>query len=57
MEALRQDPRPAYRDDPDERFGFYYAGNDVRFSVSGQILTVVEIVPMTEDNGDPYGKR
>ncbi len=57
MEALRQDPRPAYRDDPDERFGFYYAGNDVRFTVSGQILTVVEIVPMTEDNGDPYGKR
>lgn len=57
MEALCQDPRPAYRDDPDERFGFYYARNDVRFTVSGQILTVVEIVPMTEDNGDPYGKR
>ena len=45
IESLRQDPRPAYRDDPEERFGFYFAGNDVRFTVSDGVLHVVEIVP------------
>ncbi len=45
FEALRQDPRPAYRDDPSERYGFYYAGFDVRFTVNGKSLTVCEIVP------------
>ena len=57
IEALAQDPRPAYRDDPSERFGFYYAGSDIRFTVTGQTLTVVEIVPMTDIHGDPNGKR
>ena len=38
---LRQDPRPAYIDDPARRF--YYLGFDVRFTVSDGKLTVVEI--------------
>lgn len=46
MEALSQDPRPAYRDDPNERYGFYYAGFDVRFTVSDGTAHVVEILPM-----------
>ncbi len=45
IEALRQDPRPAYRDDPAERYGFYYAGFDVRFTVSDGAAHVIELVP------------
>lgn len=46
IEALQQDPRPAYCDDPQRRYGFYYAGFDVRFTVADGIVTVSEIVPM-----------
>ena len=42
--ALAQDPSPAYRDDPAERFGFAYAGLDVRFTVDGDLLTVCQVV-------------
>ena len=48
IEALRQDPRPAYRTDPDERHGFFYAGFDVRFTVSDGTAHVCEIVPMEQ---------
>ena len=44
LEALAQDPRPAYRDDPSERYGFYYAGYDIRFTVSDGTAHIVEIV-------------
>ena len=40
---LRQDPRPAYIDDPTRRYGFYYLDFDVRFTVADGKLTVVEI--------------
>lgn len=46
IEALGQDPRPAYCDDPDRLFGFYYAGFDVRFTVANGIVTVQEIIRM-----------
>ena len=42
-EALAEDPRPAYQDDPDRTYGFVYAGRDVRFSVRDGVLTVKEI--------------
>ena len=51
LEALAQDPRPAYRDDPTERYGFYYAGFDVRFTVSDGTAHVTELVPMEENDG------
>jgi tRNA-Thr(GGU) m(6)t(6)A37 methyltransferase TsaA len=41
---LAQDPRPAYIDDPARRYGFNYLTYDVRFTVSGSTLTVVDIV-------------
>ncbi len=44
--ALAQDPRPAYQDDPEARYGFAFAGLDVRFRVQGGVLTVVEVVPL-----------
>lgn len=46
IEALRQDPRPAYRDDPDEPYGFTFAGIDVRFTVNNGTLFVTELVPV-----------
>ena len=46
FEVLAQDPRPGYQDDPTRRYGFAFSGQDVRFTVEGDILTVVEIVPL-----------
>lgn len=43
---LAQDPRPAYIDDPARRFGFPYLQYDVRFTVDGDTLTVVEIADL-----------
>ena len=43
---LAQDPRPAYIDDPTRRYGFNYLSFDVRFTVDGDRLTVVEIVEL-----------
>lgn len=43
LAVLAQDPRPAYQDDPDRRYGFAYAGYDVRFTVREGVLTVVEV--------------
>ncbi len=40
---LRQDPRPAYLDDPARRYGLYYLDFDVRFTVAEGKLTVVEV--------------
>lgn len=42
--SLAQDPRPAYHDDPHQRYGFAFAGLDVRFRVRGGVLTVCEVV-------------
>ena len=44
--SLENDPRPAYQDDPERRYGVEYAGYDVRFTVSGDTLTVCEVVPL-----------
>lgn len=44
-EALREDPRPQYDADDTglRRYGFYYCSYDVRFTVTGDTLTLVEI--------------
>ena len=46
LSALRQDPRPAYHNDPARLYGFSYAGYDVRFRVAENTLTVTEIIPL-----------
>lgn len=43
---LSQDPRPSYIDDPARRYGFNYLTYDVRFTVEGSTLTVVEIAEL-----------
>ncbi len=48
LEALRatlaQDPRPRYHDDPERVYGMPFLNLDVRFKVSGDVLTVVDCV-------------
>lgn len=45
LQVLRLDPRPGYRHDSDGLiYGLSFAGLDVRFTVSGRTLTVIEIV-------------
>ena len=43
IEILKSDPRPQYQDDPDRIYGFFYAGFDVRFKVTDDTVTIVEI--------------
>ena len=45
-QTLRQNPRPGYQHDPTRRYGFNFAGFDVRFTIRANTLTVVEIVPL-----------
>ena len=40
---LALDPRPRYQEDPERVYGMPFADYDVRFKVSGQVLTVVSL--------------
>ena len=44
MEVLSHDPRPSYQKDSDRIYGLNFAGQDIRFQVKDNILTVIEIV-------------
>lgn len=44
--VLSCDPRPAYQKDPDRVYGLDFAGLNVRFSVCGQLLTVLDVRPL-----------
>ena len=44
--VLANDPRPSYQHDPARVYGMAFAGLDVRFTVDGDALTVVEIRPL-----------
>lgn len=41
--VLEQDPRPSYHSDPQRIYGLPFAGFDIRFRVSGKVLTVLEV--------------
>ncbi len=41
--VLSCDPRPAYREEGERVYGMGFAGHEVRFRVTGGVLTVVEI--------------
>lgn len=43
LAVLAQDPRPSYQDDPDRAYGMAFAELEVRFTVEGGKLRVVEI--------------
>lgn len=46
VKTLEQDPRPQYHDDPLRTYGMPFAGRDVRFRVSGGVLTVVDVASL-----------
>ena len=41
--VLSHDPRPSYQRKPDRIYGLIFAGFDIRFQVSEDVLTVVEV--------------
>ena len=41
--VLAQDPRPHYHSDPDRVYGMAFAGLEVKFTVDGEKLTVVDV--------------
>ena len=41
--VLSHDPRPSYQRKPDRIYGLTFAGFDIRFKVSGETLTVLEV--------------
>lgn len=45
LECLAEDPRPAYKNEPDRIYGMRFADFQIRFFVEGDILTVIEINP------------
>ena len=42
--VLAQDPRPAYQHDPERVYGFTFAGLEIKFTVSGGVLTVKNVI-------------
>ncbi len=46
LKVLALDPRPQYHDTSDRVYGMPFAGYDVRFTVSGGVLRVVEVVSL-----------
>ena len=42
-DALREDPRPSYIENDDRVYGFYFDKYEIKFTVNGKILTVIEI--------------
>lgn len=44
MGVLRQDPRPAYQHDPARTYGLPYAGMDIRFHVTDNVLKVTDVI-------------
>ncbi len=41
--VLKNDPRPRYQDDPERVYGLVFAGMEVKFTVSGDTLTVIKV--------------
>ena len=39
---LKEDPRPAYQEDPEREYAFSFDGKNIRFKVAGGVLTVLE---------------
>lgn len=48
LEALRQDPRPAYQADDTRIYGMPYAGLDIRFCVQDGVLRVCDVAEDTK---------
>ena len=40
---LEQDPRPAYKNEPDRIYGMNYKGYEIRFKTADGKVTVIEV--------------
>lgn len=49
---LKQDPRPAYHDDPERIYGLCYAGYNVRFRVADRKVRVCEVSRQASEKND-----
>ena len=47
IRVLALDPRPQYQDNPDKIYGMPFANKDIRFKVNKGILSVIEVMPLT----------
>lgn len=47
---LRQDPRTAYLEDEERQWGLAYAGYNIKFTVCGQVLRIVEITKVGNED-------
>jgi len=57
IQSLSLDPRPAYQNDPERVYGMDFANLNVRFTVTENVLTVVELTEnmlLEQQNGPPF---
>lgn len=45
LECLAEDPRPAYKNEPERVYGMRFSGFEIKFCVKEEILTVIQIIP------------
>ncbi len=51
-EILQQDPRTAYMDDEERKWGLSYKEYNIKFSVRGEELRILEIAKVRNENGN-----
>ncbi len=51
LEALRQDPRPSYKDESGREYGMLFAGYNVKFIYTGSALKITEIERSNKADG------
>ena len=49
LEVLQQDPRAAYNKKPDYVYGMSFSGYDIRFTVEDNVLTVQDVIPLSDE--------
>lgn len=55
--VLSHDPRPSYQRSADRVYGLTFAGFDIRFTVADQLLTVLEVNPLSVGNSSTSRSR
>ena len=46
LELLAQDPRPGYQHEPGRAYGMAFAGHDIKFTVTDDVLTVTDVLEL-----------
>ena len=48
-DILSQDPRPSYHNDPERVYGMFYKDYNIKFTVDGKLLRIVDIVKNSKE--------